>query len=88
VIQKARKITCPVGEKYLPNWGNKKGLKKRTGKHRKTRQQPRFSHGKAFQKTKVMKPRLQASKRVVSQKVLSRKRMRKTSSEERGKSET
>lgn len=32
--------------------------------------------------------RLQASKRVVSQKVLSRKRMRKTSSEERGKSET
>jgi hypothetical protein len=28
VIQKARKITCPVGEKYLPNWGNKKGLKK------------------------------------------------------------
>ena len=28
MIQKARKITCPVGEKYLPNWENKKGLKK------------------------------------------------------------
>ncbi|RHK05496.1 hypothetical protein DW079_14905 [Segatella copri] len=38
MIQKARKITCPVGEKYLPNWENKK----------------------------VMKTRLQASKRVVS----------------------
>ena len=24
VIQKARKITCPVGEKNLPNWENKK----------------------------------------------------------------
>ena len=24
VIQKARKITCPVGEKYLPDWENKK----------------------------------------------------------------
>lgn len=24
MIQKARKITCPVGEKYLPNWENKK----------------------------------------------------------------
>jgi hypothetical protein len=24
VIQKARKITCPVGEKYFPNWENKK----------------------------------------------------------------
>lgn len=30
--------SMPVGEKYLPNWGNKKGLKKRTGKHRKTRE--------------------------------------------------
>ena len=77
MIQKARKITCPVGEKYLPNWGNKKGLKKRTGKHRKTRQQPRFSHGKAFQKTKVMKPRLQASKRVVSQSTSSKRNLRK-----------
>ena len=24
VIQKACKITCPVGEKNLPNWENKK----------------------------------------------------------------
>ena len=77
VIQKARKITCPVGEKYLPDWENKKGLMKRTGKHRKTRQQPRFSHGKAFQKTKVMKPRLQASKRVVSQSTSSKRNLRK-----------
>ena len=77
MIQKARKITCPVGEKYLPDWGNKKGLMKRTGKHRKTRQQPRFSHGKAFQKTKVMKPRLQASKRVVSQSTSSKRNLRK-----------
>ena len=77
MIQKARKITCPVGEKYLPDWENKKGLMKRTGKHRKTRQQPRFSHGKAFQKTKVMKPRLQASKRVVSQSTSSKRNLRK-----------
>ena len=28
MIKKARKITCPVGEKYLPNWENKKDLKK------------------------------------------------------------
>jgi hypothetical protein len=77
VIQKARKITCPVGEKYLPDWENKKGLKKRTRKHRKTRQQPRFSHGKAFQKTRVMKPRLQASKRVVSQSTSSKRNLRK-----------
>jgi len=77
VIQKARKITCPVGEKYFPDWGNKKGLKKRTRKHRKKRQQPRFSHGKAFQKTRVMKPRLQASKRVVSQSTSSKRNLRK-----------
>ena len=50
---------------------------KRTGKHRKTRQQPRFSHGKAFQKTRVMKPRLQASKRVVSQSTSSKRNLRK-----------
>ena len=31
MIQKARKITCPVGEKYLPDWENKKGLKKENG---------------------------------------------------------
>ena len=65
VIQKARKITCPVGENYLPNWGNKKVLKKRTRKHRKTRQRPRFSHDKAFQKTRVMKnktPSLETSR--------------------------
>ena len=77
MIQKARKITCPVGEKYLPDWENKKGLMKRTGKHRKTRQQPRFSHGKAFQKTRVMKPRLQASKRVASQSTSSKRNLRK-----------
>ena len=77
MIQKARKITCPVGEKYLPNWENKKGLKKRTGKHRKTREQPRFSHDKAFQKTRVMKTRLQASKRVVSQSTSSKRNLRK-----------
>ena len=50
---------------------------KRTGKHRKTRQQPRFSHGKAFQKTRVMKPRLQASKRVASQSTSSKRNLRK-----------
>jgi len=49
VIQKARKITCPVGEKYLPNWENKK----------------------------VMKTRLQASKRVVSQSTSSKRNLRK-----------
>jgi len=48
VIQKARKITCPVGEKYLPNWENKK----------------------------VMKSRLQASKRVVSQSTSSKRNLR------------
>ncbi|RGW68941.1 hypothetical protein DWV60_05850 [Segatella copri] len=49
MIQKARKITCPVGEKYLPNWENKK----------------------------VMKTRLQASKRVVSQSTSSKRNLRK-----------
>ena len=49
VIQKARKITCPVGEKNLPNWENKK----------------------------VMKTRLQASKRVVSQSTSSKRNLRK-----------
>ena len=49
----------------------------RTRKHRKTRQQPRFSHGKAFQKTRVMKTRLQASKRVVSQSTSSKRNLRK-----------
>ncbi|WP_449139545.1 hypothetical protein [Segatella sp.] len=67
MIQKARKITCPVGEKYLPNWENKKGLKKEKDGAQENKTTTTILSWQGFLKeTRVMKTRLQASKRVVS----------------------
>ena len=51
VIQKARKITCPVGEKYLPNWENKKASERERWSTEK-QDNSHDSHSKAFQKNK------------------------------------
>jgi hypothetical protein len=47
VIQKARKITCPVGEKNLPNWENKKASERERWSTEK-QDDSHDSHSKAF----------------------------------------